>query len=93
METSNLRLLLGVLSILGSAESCPASTEYTAESQLQLITYSNSYGYVTKECSYWISPGLGYEAGYFLELKWPTFYIPDDMPNCKENYIEVFLTR
>ncbi|XP_065054883.1 uncharacterized protein LOC135683530 [Rhopilema esculentum] len=68
---------------------CYSSTEY-AHPFLQVI--SNVHYTNNDHCTIYISPfGTYSPSDYYLEIKWISFNIEGNMPNCKD-YVEVFLT-
>ena len=59
---------------------------------------STSYGYLShlyysdyEDCTFAIVPD--YHHGYYLEISWTLFDVRGNMPNCINDYVEVFLTR
>ena len=69
---------------------CYSRTLYASTySQSTSVSPSSVYSY----CTIRIRP-FSYSTSYYLELKWSSnFDVRGNMPLCKENYIEVFLTR
>ena len=57
--------------------------------------YVSKWSYYNNEdCTFDISPRSLYDDDdYFLELIWIYFDVKVKMPDCKEDYAEVFLTR
>ena len=56
--------------------------------------YVSKWSYYNNEdCTFDISPSSSYDNDYFLELIWISFDVKGKMPDCKEDYVEVFLTR
>jgi len=82
-----LFLVLWLLPVVKSY--CYSRTVYATKYSnfLSHLYYSNN-----EDCTFTILPRYGY-SGYFLEISWTTFGVRGDMPNCNEDYIEVYLTR
>ncbi len=66
---------------------------YTAGEELKKIEYTDDNGGDRHSCTLEISPMRNLTNGYFLEISWQKFHLPSDMPDCKDFYIEIFLTR
>ena len=68
---------------------CQSKTYYATTSSKGLYYYD--YGN-NEDCKLTILPSSSYRVGYYLEIIWKTFEIQGNMPNCSNDYIEVFLT-
>jgi len=87
----DLRALLTVIAAIITTADCTCSsiTLYATTSLYSRTVYSSSYDY----CSIKINPSYSYSSSYYLELSWSSFFdVKGDMPFCKEDYVEVFLT-
>ena len=69
---------------------CYSSTKYA----LPFLRAISNVHYTNNEhCIIYIRPSGAYSStNYYLEIKWTSFDIEGNMPNCKD-YVEVFLTR
>ena len=69
---------------------CQSKTYYatTVTKGLLYYDYDNN-----EDCTFNILPYNAYASGYYLEIIWKTFGITGNMPNCFDDYVEVFLTK
>ena len=85
-------IMILLQSLALTSGSCPLSQNYYATTSTKYLShryYSNN-----EDCTFNISPsGLYNTDGYFLEVRWSSFDVKGKMPNCNEDYVEVFLTR
>ena len=84
-------LLSAIAAIITTAEGYCFSTYLYAE------TYSKSKSVYTSAldyCSIYIRPSTSYSySSYYLEISWSSFFdVKGNMPLCKEDYVQVFLT-
>ncbi len=85
-----LKLALMLMYAKNAASSCYSSTKY-ANTNTQYL--SNSYYSNNEDCQFTILPSSSYTSGYYLEIIWTVFDVKGEMPDCENDYVEVFLTR
>jgi len=90
----DLKLLLSVVAAVVTTADCTcySTTLYATTSRNSKTVYSSSYDY----CTIKIRPSSysNYGSSYYLEISWSSSYfnVKGDMPFCKSDYVEVFLT-
>jgi len=90
----DLKLLLSVVAAVVTTADCTcySTTLYATTSRNSKTVYSSSYDY----CTIKIRPSSysNYGSSYYLEISWSSSYfnVKGDMPFCKKDYVEVFLT-
>eukprot|EP00794_Sanderia_malayensis_P017997 gene17997-19794_t len=69
---------------------CYSTTLYaTTSKSTKSLSYYTNYD----DCTITIRPSSYYSGGsYYLEIKWLSFDVKGNMPNCYNDYVEVFLT-
>ena len=89
-----ITLLMSALSAMVALADCSCdSTPLFVSPILQSKAVSSTK---REHCTIEIKPGTGYSSSsYYLEITWVSwdFEIPGNMPACKENHLEVLVTR
>eukprot|EP00794_Sanderia_malayensis_P017995 gene17995-19791_t len=93
MKILTIIAILLMLIVEPSSQYCYSTTLYASTSK---STKSESYYYSSSEdCSTLkIRPSSYYSSGkYYLEIKWLSFDVKGNMPDCNNDYVEVFVSR
>ncbi len=90
MASQLVKLVLMMLSAKCVASYCFGGTKIATTNAITeyIYTYRNN-----QDCTISIQPSNLYSSGYYLEITWSTFDVKGDMPDCKNDYVEVQLTR
>ncbi len=86
-------LLLMFISVETASCYCATTLKKATRSKryISQLSYANN-----EDCTYVIRPSSRYKKrpeGTFLEIIWLSFDVKGRMPNCDNDYVEVFLTK
>ena len=90
------RLLLILLSLKNASCYCLGESHYTATTYWKYLSSSLSVYSNNDDCTLFIAPEadiIRRARAAYLEISWSLFDVKGYMPDCEQDYVEVFLTK